>query len=183
MRSAVDQLLRGCSQLTILATSREALGVSGERAWLVPPLSLPDRAVPSVHAASDAEAVQLFVDRAQSALPSFALTEANAAAVVRICRRLDGIPLVIELAAARMRMLAPGEIADRLDDTFKLLSTGNRTVLPRHRTLREAMDWSYALLTQQEKLLLHRLAVFAGGLTLEAAEAIVRAVSSSQARY
>jgi predicted ATPase/DNA-binding SARP family transcriptional activator len=168
----VDVLLKSCARLTILATSREALGVGGERAWLVPPLSLPVGGQPNVRAAADAEAVQLFVDRAQSVLPSFELTNANASAVVRICRRLDGIPLAVELAAARTRVLAPEEIADRLDDSFKLLSTGQRTVLARHRTLRAAMDWSYALLAPQEQVLLQRLAVFGGGFTLEAAEAI-----------
>ena len=170
--SLVDALLRGCPRLTVLATSREALGVSGERAWLVPPLSLPPGPVGSAELAADAEAVQLFVDRAQSVAPSFDLSDRNVRAVVRICRRLDGIPLAIELAAARVKVLAPEQIADRLEDSFKLLASGSRTAVPRHRTLREAIDWSYLLLSGQEQLLLRRLAVFAGGFTLEAAEAI-----------
>lgn len=154
-----DALLRGCPRLTILATSREALGVSSETAWLVPPL------------ARD-EAVQLFVDRARAALPSFNLTDANAPAVAEICRRLDGIPLAIELAAARVRVLSPEQIAARLDDAFRLLSAGSRTALPRHRTLRATMEWSVALLGEREQVLLRRLAVFAGSFGLDAVEAV-----------
>ena len=154
-----ESLLRACSRLTILATSRAALGVASEMAWLVPPLA-------------SGEAVQLFVERAQSALPSFALTEANAAALSEICRRLDGIPLAIELAAARVRVLSPEQIARRLDDAFRLLTTGSRTALPRHRTLRATMEWSYDLLGEREQMLLRRLSAFAGSFALEAAEAV-----------
>ena len=129
----VEQLLRSCPRLSILATSREALGIPSETAWLVPPLD-------------SAEAIQLFVERAQASLASFELTDANATPVRDICRRLDGIPLAIELAAARVRVLSPEQIASRLNDAFRLLTTGSRTALPRQRTLRGTMDWSYGLL-------------------------------------
>ena len=154
-----DSILRACPRLTILATSREALGVASETAWLVPPLA-------------STEAVQLFVERAQAVLPSFALTSANVAAVGEICRRLDGMPLAIELAAARVRVLSPEQIAHRLANAFRLLTGGSRTALPRHRTLRAAMDWSFDLLGAREQVLLRRLAVFAGAFTLEAAETV-----------
>ena len=154
-----ETLLRGCPRLVVLATSREALGVASETAWLVPPLD-------------GAEALQLFVERAQASLPSFALTDANVPALREICRRLDGIPLAIELAAARVRVLSPEQIAERLGDAFRLLTSGSRTALPRHRTLRATMEWSHDLLGQRERVLLRRLAVFAGGFTLEAAEAV-----------
>ncbi len=157
--AAAEALLRACPGLRVLATSREALGVAGETAWLVPALVA-------------AEARQLFVDRAQAAHAGFALTEANAAAVDEICRRLDGVPLAIELAAARVRALPPDQIAARLDDAFRLLTSGSRTALPRHRTLRATMEWSHALLSARERALLRRLAVFAGGFTLAAAEAV-----------
>jgi predicted ATPase/DNA-binding SARP family transcriptional activator len=155
----VDALLRSCPRLTILATSREALGVASETAWLVPPLA-------------SAEAVHLFVDRARAAAPSFALTSANTASVSEICRRLDGIPLAIELAAARVRVLSPEQIAQRLDDAFRLLTTGSRTALARHRTLRATMEWSYALLGAREQMLLRRLGIFFGSFSLDAAEAV-----------
>ena len=154
-----DALLRACPRVVILATSREALGVASETAWLVPPLAR-------------TEAVQLFVERAQATLPSFALTPANAATLGEICRRLDGIPLAIELAAARVRVLSPEQIASRLDDAFRLLTGGSRTALPRHRTLRATMEWSVALLGAREQQLLQRLGVFAGSFTLEAAETV-----------
>ena len=165
-----DALLRSCPGLTILATSREALGVGGERAWLVPPLSLPAASAVSVEAVQDAEAIELFLDRARGVAPTFALAPDNVQSVVRICRRLDGIPLAIELAAARVKMMTPQEIAERLEDNFRLLASGNRTIVPRHRTLREAIDWSYALLSENEQQLLQRLSVFAGGFRLELAE-------------
>ena len=155
----VDALLRSCPKITILATSREALGVARETAWLVPPLA-------------SAEAVQLFVERARATVPSFTLTAANTPAVTEICRRLDGIPLAIELAAARVRVLSPEQIARRLDDAFRLLTTGSRTALARHRTLRATMEWSFALLAAREQTLLRRLAVFAGAFTLDAAEVV-----------
>lgn len=157
--AAAEQLLRACPRLVLVATSREALGVSGETAWLVPPLACD-------------EAVQLFGDRARAALPSFALGEATRPAVQEICRRLDGLPLAIELAAARVRVLSPAQIAARLDDAFRLLTASCRTAIPRHRTLRATMDWSHALLGEREQVLLRRLAVFAGSFGLEAAEAV-----------
>ena len=163
-----DTLLRACPRLCILATSREALGVAGETAWLVPPLSLPAAG----EALGDSEAVALFVERARAVVPGFALGPANAELLTRVCRRLDGLPLALELAAARLRALPLERLLDRLDDRFRLLTTGNRAALPRHQTLRAAIDWSYELLTEREKQLLERLAVFAGGFTLDAAEAV-----------
>jgi predicted ATPase/DNA-binding SARP family transcriptional activator len=153
----VEQLLRSCPRLSVLATSREALGIPSETAWLVPPMG-------------GAEAIQLFVERAKASTPSFELTDANTNAVRDICRRLDGIPLAIELAAARVRVLSAEQIASRLDDAFRLLTTGSRTALPRQRTLRGTMDWSYGLLDRREQILLCRLSVFAGSFSLEAAE-------------
>jgi predicted ATPase/DNA-binding SARP family transcriptional activator len=168
----VDTILRGCPELRILATSREALGVKGERAWLVPPLSLPaeDTADPAV--AESFEAVRLFVDRARDAIPEFALTPQTTPAVVAICRRLDGIPLAIELAAARVRVLPPEQLSQRLGDAFRVLTGGGRTAVPRHRTLRATMDWSHDLLRDGSKVLFRRQAVFRGGFTLDAAEAV-----------
>ena len=155
----VHAVLRHCPHVTILATSREALGVANETAWLVPPLA-------------SAEAVQLFVERARAGSPAFSLTSANATAVSEICRRLDGVPLAIELAAARVRVLSPEQIAQRLDDAFRLLTTGSRTALPRHRTLRATMEWSCALLGARDQVLFRRLAVFFGSFSLDAAEAV-----------
>jgi predicted ATPase/DNA-binding SARP family transcriptional activator len=168
-----EMLLRACPELRVLATGREPLGVPGERAWLVPGLSLPGAEAEGRAAdVEDAEAVRLFVERARDAVPGFALSDANAAAVAQVCRRLDGIPLAIELAAARAKVLAPEQIARRLDDVFALLASGARTVLPRHRTLRAVIDWSYEMLSEEERLLLQRLSVFAGGFSLEAAERV-----------
>ncbi|HUP43115.1 MAG TPA: BTAD domain-containing putative transcriptional regulator [Thermoanaerobaculia bacterium] len=166
-------LLRGCPELRILTTSREALGIAGERPWLVPPLSLPP-ACGALDAATVAssEAVQLFAERAATALRGFRLTDTNAAAVAQICHRLDGIPLAIELAAARVRVLAPEQIAARLDDAFRLLVAAGRTVLPRHRTLRETIEWSHRLLADEERVLFRRLSVFPACFELEAVEAI-----------
>jgi predicted ATPase/DNA-binding SARP family transcriptional activator len=155
--SLVDKLLRSCHRLRVVATSREALGIASETAWLVPPLA-------------GLEAIQLFVERAQASMPSFTQTDANATSLADICRRLDGIPLAIELAAARVRVLSPEQISHRLDDAFRLLTAGSRTAIPRHRTLRNTMDWSYALLNEREQGLLRRLAVFSGTFSLEAAE-------------
>src|SRR5206468_7983321 len=154
-----EALLRRCPRLRIMTTSRAALGVGGERTWLVPVLA-------------EREAVRLFVERTQAVRPSFQLTDTNTAAIMQICRRLDGLPLAIELAAARGRVLDPQQIASRLDDVFALLSGGSRTGLPHHRTLRSTIEWSHALLTDQEQILFRRLAVFAGGFTLDAVEAL-----------
>jgi len=164
-----DTLLRDCPQLRVLATSRAVLGVGGETAWLVPPLSLPE---PHDSTPETSESVQLFVERARAVKTTFALTDENRASVIRICRQLDGLPLALELAAARLRALTAKQIAERLDDRFRLLTTGNRAALPRHQTLRAAIDWSYDLLAPSEQLLLTRLSVFGGGFTLEAAEQV-----------
>jgi predicted ATPase/class 3 adenylate cyclase/Tfp pilus assembly protein PilF len=171
-------LLRACPKLCILATSRERLDVPGETLWRVPSLSLPDpRRLPRrrgslVASLTRYESVRLFVDRSASILPSFAVTEENALAVAQVCRRLDGIPLAIELAAARVRVLSVEQITARLDDRFKLLTGGSRTLLPRQQTLRALIDWSYDLLSEAERIMMRRLVVFAGGWMLEAAEAV-----------
>jgi predicted ATPase/DNA-binding SARP family transcriptional activator len=167
--AVAETLLKGCPSVHILATSREALGVAGEQAWLVPPLSVP--AGDTAADVQSSEAGRLFLERARAALPSFALDSGNAPAVSQICRRLDGIPLAIELAAARVRALAPRQIAARLDDSFKLLASARSTV-QRHRTLREAIDWSHALLAPAEAALFRQLAVFAGTFSLDAVETI-----------
>jgi predicted ATPase/uncharacterized protein HemY len=191
-----EALLRACPDVRILATSREALNIPGETAYRLPSLSLPEEASGVRHQASvgdgtdlagrtdalrltpDAshllrsEAVRLFVDRAAAAVPSFAITPQNARAVAELCRRLDGIPLAIELAAARVRVLPVEKINERLDDRFSLLTGGSRTALPRQQTLRASIDWSYESLAEPERALLCRLSVFAGGWTLEAAEVV-----------
>jgi len=166
-------LLSACPRLRILATSREALGVAGETSWLVPSLSLPDpQHVLTRMELVEAEAVGLFVERAAAALPTFRLTPENASDVVQVCRRLDGIPLAIELAAARVKVLSMAQLAARLDDCFRLLSAGGWTAVPRQQSLRATIDWSYALLAEPERALFRRLSVFAGGWTLEAAEVV-----------
>ncbi|MGW2474500.1 BTAD domain-containing putative transcriptional regulator [Streptomyces sp. NPDC001665] len=156
-----DHLLARCPRLTVLATSREPLGVPGEAVRPVDPLP-------------DPTALRLLAERGAAARPGFRVDadEATAAATAEICRRLDGLPLAIELAAARLRMLTPQQIADRLDDRFRLLTSGSRTVLPRQQTLRAVVDWSWELLDDDERVTLRRLSVFAGGCTLEAAEAV-----------
>jgi predicted ATPase/class 3 adenylate cyclase len=171
-------LLRACPGVKLLATSREPLNITGEVAWPVPPLAAPDprllppRPAELLHALNEYEAVRLFIDRASVSKPDFAVTERNATALAQICHRLDGIPLAIELAAARVKALSVEQVAARLDDRFRLLTGGSRTLLPRHQTLRAAMDWSYELLSDPERVLLRRLSVFAGGWPLEAAEAV-----------
>jgi len=168
-----DRLLRSCPNLQLLATSRETLGIAGERTWEVPPLSLCDpRHLPTIARLAQCEAVQLFIDRARAVQPSFVLTDANAAPVARICYLLDGLPLAIELAAARVRMLTPAQIAQRLERDFQLLTGGGRTTVPRQQTLRATLEWSYDLLTHAEQVLFRRLSVFAGGWDLDAAEEI-----------
>ena len=168
-----EQLLARCPGLAILATSREVLGVDGERNWPVPPLSLPDTAdQPSAAALSEYDAVKLFEQRAQLIRPSFALSDENATAVLQVCRRLDGLPLAIELAAARMRMLSVSQLASRLDDIFSVLVGGTRSAPPRHQALRATLDWSYDLLEEDERAVFRRLAVFAGGFGLAAAEQV-----------
>ncbi len=168
-----DALMRGCSDVRILATSREALSISGELSWRVPSLAAPPATgVITPEALAQHDAVKLFVERAAFAQPGFAVTPTNAMAIQQICARLDGIPLALELAAARIKTLSPDKIAERLNDRFRLLTGGNRTVLPRQQTLQALVDWSYKLLTEPEKTLLQRLSVFTGGWTLEAAEAV-----------
>jgi predicted ATPase/class 3 adenylate cyclase len=168
-----NALLHSCPHLTILATSREGLNVPGEALMPVPSLRVPGgERLPPLDELREYEAINLFVDRCTSYQPTFALTEENAADVVRICRRLDGVPLALELAAARVRVLSVAQVATRLDDRFRLLTGGGRTVVARQQTLRALIDWSYDLLTEPERLLLRRLSIFVRGWTLEAAEAI-----------
>ena len=168
-----DALIHACPDVHILATSREMLGVSGERALVVSSLSMPDpHESPSVELLNQYEAVKLFAERARTVMPGFTLTDENSIAITQICQRLDGIPLALELAAARLRMLPVEQIAARLNDSFRLLTGGSRTVLPRHQTLQALIDWSYELLTHTEQVVFRRLAVFMGGWTLEAAEAV-----------
>jgi predicted ATPase/DNA-binding SARP family transcriptional activator len=169
----VETLLEACPSLKILATSREPLRITGENPFRVPSLSLPNEApLPPWERLIEYEAVRLFVERAALVQPGFRVTNKNAAWVTQVCHRLDGIPLAIELAAARASALPVQQIAQRLDDRFHLLTTGSRTALPRHRTLQALIDWSYDLLQPKEQALLRRLSVFAGGWTLEAAEAV-----------
>jgi non-specific serine/threonine protein kinase len=165
------RLLRHCPRLLILATSRERLGVPGETVWPVPAMTLPPPEATSVAELAGYDAVRLFVERAAAALPGFTLTDENAAAVTQVCRQLDGIPLALELAAARVRLLRVEQIAARLDDRFALLTGGGRTIPPRQQTLRGLIDWSYQLLPPPEQRLLRRLSVFSGGFMLAAAEA------------
>jgi predicted ATPase/class 3 adenylate cyclase len=167
-----DELLHVAPNLKIISSSREALGINGETVYRVPSLSLPDQDEVTKEAAMGCEAVQLFVERASAANRKFQLTDENASFVAQICSRLDGIPLAIELAASRIMVFSPEQIAKRLDDRFKLLTGGSRTALPRQQTLRALIDWSYDLLSEDERALLRRLSVFAGGWTFEAAETI-----------
>ncbi|MCT9932853.1 AAA family ATPase [Planotetraspora sp. A-T 1434] len=163
-----DRLLSACPALRVLATSREALGITGERLYPVPPLDLPPPGTPSAEALAY-PAVRLFAERASAVRPD---VEPGAEDIARICRALDGLPLAIELAAARMRSLTAAELAARLTDRFSLLSRGSRTAQPRHRTLRAVVEWSWDLLDETERALARRLTVFAGGATLEAAERV-----------
>jgi predicted ATPase len=191
--TVAGSLLRACPRLRLLATSREALRIAGETTWRVPSLTLPtlpsgefgmrnvEWGTGAQHSAfriphadlAQSEAMRLFADRAAAAAPGFALTSQNAPVVAQVCRQLDGLPLAIELAAARVRVLSVEQIAARLDDHFRLLTGGSRTAPARQQTLQATVDWSYDLLTASERTLFHRLSVFAGGFTLEAAEAVV----------
>lgn len=177
----VEQLLQHCPQLTVLATSREVLRVAGETIVRLPPLSIPQ--LPTTGMLSPAggnddapitaaESVQLLLDRILKHQPDFRLTDMNALSIIQICRQLDGMPLAIELAAARITTLGVDQLAERLADQFRVLTSGSRTALPRHQTLRACLDWSYTLLTPPEQCLLRQLAVFVGSWTLEAAEAV-----------
>jgi predicted ATPase len=168
-----DAVLHGSHATRILASSREALGISGETAYRVPSLPTPNpKAQLSLEQLRDCESARLFIERATQTLPAFKVTKATSPAISQICHRLDGIPLAIELAAARVKVLSVEQIAERLDDRFRLLTGGSRTALPRQQTLRALIDWSYHLLSEQERLLFRRLAVFVGGWTLEGAEAV-----------
>jgi predicted ATPase/DNA-binding XRE family transcriptional regulator len=169
-------LLQVCPQLKIMLSSREALGMSGETVYRVPSLSLPNPAQVTSAALMESEAVQLFLERALAVQFHFALQESNASSVAQICQRLDGIPLALELAAARLAVFSTEEIAARLDDRFRLLTGGSRTALERHQTLRALIDWSYDLLSDEERRLFRQLSVFAGGWTFEAAEAVCSAL-------
>lgn len=168
----VETLWRACPDLHILATSREPLSIDGEMLYLVPTLTTPDLMHAKVETLTEYEAVQLFVERAQATLSNFSIRQENVHAIAQICHHLDGIPLALELAAARMRGLSVEQIASRLHDRFRLLKSGSRTALPRHQTLQALIDWSHDLLTEPERVLLRRLSVFAGGWTLEAAESV-----------
>lgn len=168
-----EHLLRECPKVQLFATSRENLGIPGEKSFVVPSMEVP----PEAHIPQELEtyeATRFFVDRAMAALPLFRPTSDNSAAIANICRRLDGIPLAIELAAVRVKILAPEQIEDLLQNRFRLLTGGPRTALERHQTLRATMDWSFDLLTKPEQFLLTRLSVFAGGWTLEDAEGLIQ---------
>jgi predicted ATPase/DNA-binding SARP family transcriptional activator len=170
-----DLLLQTCPNLRILTTSRQPLGITGENVYHVSPLGLPaaeEQTSAIAHKIWEADSVRLFVERAKNASAAFLLTDRNAEAIAQVCRRLDGIPLAIELAAARIRALSVEQIASRLNDRFRLLVSGSATALPRHQTLRACTDWSYDLLTEPERALFRRLSVFAGGWTLDAAEVV-----------
>ncbi len=169
-----DAVLSSCPGIRVLATSREALGITGETVWPVPPLPVPGERPGDggVAAIATVASVRLLADRARAAAPGFVLNEANVADVARICRALDGMPLAIELAAARLRTLSPGQLADRLSDRFALLTGGSRTALPRHQTLRAVVEWSWDLLSEAERMLARRLAALPAGATLGAAEAV-----------
>ena len=169
---AVDTLRQRCPEIAVLATSREGLALAGEQIVAVPSLGLPSGDDPTL-VDTDSEAVELFVDRARDAKRDFVLSDHNAGAVALLCRRLDGIPLAIELAAARVRSLTPDQLVQRLDQRFKLLTRGSRASLERHQTLRNTVDWSYDLLNAVEQAALNRLSVFAGGADLRAVEAVV----------
>jgi predicted ATPase/DNA-binding SARP family transcriptional activator len=167
-----EHLLDRCPRLRILTTSREPLGLTGEALWPVEPLELPASGANAAHAATFS-AIRLFADRATAAHPGFTLDDDTVGDVVTICRALDGIPLAIELAAARLRSMTLNQIACRLDDRFELLTAGSRTALPRHKTLRGVVDWSWDLLSGDEQALLRRLAYFSGGVTADAAEQLM----------
>ena len=165
-------LLQSCPQMKILATSREIFDLPGETTYYVPPLSLPENQPLNLTQWSQYEALHLFVDRATTILPEFKVTQNNLQSLLQICQRLDGIPLALELAAARIKLLKPAQIVTRLEHRFNLLTRGNRTALPRQQTLKALVDWSWELLSLSEQILLRRLSVFAGGISLEAVEVV-----------
>jgi predicted ATPase/DNA-binding CsgD family transcriptional regulator len=167
-----ERLLRACPGLRILATSRQPLGIGGELTWRIPSLTVPDAARTPVERLRQVESVQLFAERAAAVMPGFTVTEHNARGVAEVCQRLDGMPLALELAAVRVRAFGVEQIAARLSDRFRLLTGGSPTVLPRQQTLLGTLDWSYELLSEMERRLMRRVAVFAGGWTLEGAELV-----------
>jgi predicted ATPase/DNA-binding CsgD family transcriptional regulator len=170
----VSELLSAAPELRILVTSRSPLVIAAEQVWSVPPMSMPrlDRQGRVVHKATGYEALELFADRASAVLPGFTIDPDNEALVVRLCQQLDGLPLAIELAAVWMRSLSVEEILDRLTDRFQLLTQGDRSAVPHHRSLRAAIEWSFDLCSSTEQVLWSRLSVFAGGFELDAAEAV-----------
>jgi predicted ATPase/DNA-binding SARP family transcriptional activator len=180
--AVVRLLLRECPDLTILTTSREPLGIAGEAIWNVAPLPVPSGDTGPPGELAGYGSVRLFCDRAASVLPSFRLTQENRAAVVEICRRLDGLPLALELAAARVRHLSAVEIAERLEDDLNLLSVGNRSALPRHQTMQAALDWSVQLLSGAERSLFEKMAVFSGSFDLHAVEVVTNENCDAQVR-
>ena len=171
-RTVVGAILHACPDVRILATSREGLNISGETTYRMPSLAVPSSDRFSSDEAPRFGAVQLFIDRALSSDKRFALTAENAPHVAEICRRLDGIPLAIELAAARVKVLSPQQLAQKLDERFRVLTGGDRSALPRHQTMRALIDWSYDLLSSEERALFRKLAIFAGGFTLESASEV-----------
>lgn len=172
VRQIAGSLLRECPRVSLLATTRELLNVTGERSYQIPPLAVPVQRAPLPEEAMKYGAVALFADRARAANSRFSVTQANVEAVVEICRRLDGLPLALELAAARATVLSPQQICARLDRVFDLLSADDALAPARHQTMRAVIDWSFALLSAQARLLFERLAIFPGGFTLETAEAV-----------
>ena len=177
----VEEILKSTENITILSTSREALNVADEKAWRVPSLSLPENGKElSADELNHYEAVQLFVTRAKSKQQEFILSDQNARPVLQICKRLDGIPLAIELAASRVGVFNPEVIVERLDDRFRLLTGGSRTALERHKTLQATIDWSYDLLSDHEREIFHILSVFAGGFDLEAYEHICGTITENR---
>ena len=165
------RVLGECLRLRILATSREPLGITGEALWLVEPLALPEGDA-SPGEIESSPAVQLLRDRAGRGTQGSRGRPRTLSTMVRVCRALDGMPLAIELAAARLRTMSLDQLAHRLDDRFRLLTSGSRTALPRHKTLRAVVDWSWELLTDAERMVLRRLSVFSGGASLDAAERV-----------
>lgn len=169
----VERLTQACPKLHVLASSREAFEIAGEHPYRVPSLPFPDpKLLPSLEEIAESESVQLFVERVKTYAPTFSLTEKNASSVAQICSRLDGIPLALELAAARVKVMSVEQMASRLGDVFSLLTSGSRTALPRQQTLRALIEWSYDLLSDAEKTVFRRLSAFSGGWSLEAAEAV-----------
>ncbi|MGB8964169.1 MAG: helix-turn-helix domain-containing protein [Candidatus Cybelea sp.] len=171
-RMVVESLLRECPDATLLATSREALSVTGERAYLIPPLAVPLRGIPTPEEALRYGAIELFVDRMRAVDSQVVVTRENVEPIVEICRRLNGLPLALELAAVRTAVLSPSQICERLDSVFNVLTGNVTSVIPRHQTMRAIIDWSYGLLSSQARLLFTRLAIFSGGFSLESASAV-----------